>query len=136
MCESNTPLLGIFQDCLCGLYGLAWCNISSPLQLGKGPALLHLRKGFKYTYLVLPPTVKGTSITLPPLPPHHHGFWLGKLIPYFTGWYFSFRWIKRYRNTLKLYRSKYQSISDYAGRTGKYWPFQAKSKNQPIQKTS
>ena len=38
----STPLLGLFQDCLCGLYGLAWCNILSLLQLRKGLTLFHL----------------------------------------------------------------------------------------------
>ena len=64
---NNIPLLGIFQDRLWGLYRLAWCNILFLLQLWKGPALLHLQKGFKYTYLVLVITAKGTSIILPPL---------------------------------------------------------------------
>ena len=62
-----------------------------------------------------------------------------KLIPYLIGrygQYFSFQWIKQYRNTLKLYRSKYWSISDYAEHTSKYRPFQAKSKNRPVQKAS
>ena len=62
-----------------------------------------------------------------------------KLIPYCTGWYgryFSFWWIKWFKNTLKLYRSKYWSISDYAGNTGKYRLFQAESKNRPVQKAS
>ena len=65
---NNTPLLSLFQDRLCGLYGLAWCNILFPLQLLKGPALHHLRKGFKYTHPVPAPIAKETSITLPPLP--------------------------------------------------------------------
>ena len=64
----TTPLLGLFQDCLCGLYGLAWCNILSLLQLRKGLTLFHLWKGFKYTYPIPAPTAKGISITLPPLP--------------------------------------------------------------------
>ena len=34
-----------------------------------------------------------------------------------------------------MYRSKYRSILDYAGRTDKYRPFQAKSKNRPVQKS-
>ena len=66
--SNNTLLLGLFQDHLCGLYGLAWCNILSPLQLWKGLTLLYLRKGFKYTHSIFAPTVKGTLITLPPLP--------------------------------------------------------------------
>ena len=65
---NNNLLLGFVQDRFCGLYGLTWFNIPSPLQLRKGPALLHLRKGFKYTHHVLAPIVKGTSITLPPFP--------------------------------------------------------------------
>ena len=39
---NNTHLLCLFQDLLCGLYGLAWCNILSPLQLRKEPTPLYL----------------------------------------------------------------------------------------------
>ena len=64
---NNIPLLAFFQDRLCGLDSLTWCNILSPLQLGKGHALLHLWKDFKYTHPIPTPTAKGTSITLPSL---------------------------------------------------------------------
>ena len=58
------PLLGLFQDHLCGLYGLSYCNILSPLQPRKGPTLLYFQKGFKYTHFVPAPPAKWTSINI------------------------------------------------------------------------
>ena len=66
-------------------------------------------------------------------------FFTRKLIPYRIGQYdqyFSFWCIKCYRNTLKLYHSKYWSILDYAEHTGEYRQFRVESKNWLVQKAS
>ena len=43
-------------------------------------------------------------------------------------WVKNTEWVKRYRNTLKSYRSKYRSIPEYIERTSEYRPFCRKIK--------
>ena len=60
------------------------------------------------------------------------------LIPYRTGRYgrnSSYRSMNRYRNTFKMYRSRYRLISDNTGRTGVYRTFRPKKRNLAGTKT-
>ena len=60
------------------------------------------------------------------------------LIPYRTGrygWNSSYRSMNRYRNTFKIYRSRYRLISDNTGRTGVYRTFRPKKRNLAGTKT-
>ena len=53
-----------------------------------------------------------------------------KLITYHIGRYFSFQWVRWYKNTLKLYHLKYWSIPEYTKRTGEYQSFRPENKNR------
>ena len=60
------------------------------------------------------------------------------LIPYRTGQYgrnSSYRSMNRYRNTLKMYRSRYWPISDNTDRTGVYRTFRPEKRNSAGTKT-
>ena len=60
------------------------------------------------------------------------------LIPYRTGrygWNSSYRSMNRYKNTFKMYRSRYRLISDNTGRTGVYRTFRPKKRNLAGTKT-
>ena len=57
-----------FQDRLCGFIDLLGAIYRSCPNCERGLSLLHLRNGFNYTYPVLIPTAKGTSIILSHLP--------------------------------------------------------------------
>ena len=58
----------LFKIIFVGFMGLLCSIYHVPASTVKGPALLHLQKGFKYTHLIPTPTAKGISITLPHLP--------------------------------------------------------------------
>ena len=73
--SNNTPLLDLFQDCLCGFYELTWRYILTLLQMWKGLIPAPFAKGLQVHTPHSYTNYERNLDNFATFTPHHHGLW-------------------------------------------------------------